>query len=362
MDTSPFPHQGPLLPDEVRGRDALIVDLTENVTSGIVTALLGPRRYGKTSVLRRLAADLAEVTTIWVDLYGATSVLDVALRFDAALDESSGPFRVAARLQAQKLSLNLGAVRVEMARPQRDRPEPIARLQSLLDVLIAASLSTPTLLVLDEFSSVVDAGNTTALLRTKLQHHYRDIGIVFAGSEPSTMRMLFSARSQPFFGQATIVEIEPLSPAAVSEIVQDGFNATGRDAGVAPERILALTEGHPQRSMQAAHAVWWATPPGQSATDEDVSMAVNRMRSQVDGEMHSIFNRHPTGAQQVLRLIAHGLPIYGSRAGAIDLAKNTATHSRDVLLADGHLRIDESNRLCVTDPMFADWLRGRFPL
>src|SRR3546814_1766478 len=71
MDRSPFPFQGPLAPSEVTGRDDLRRDLAERMVERRVTALLGPRRYGKTSLLRRVTADLAEVgpETIWIDLY-----------------------------------------------------------------------------------------------------------------------------------------------------------------------------------------------------------------------------------------------------------------------------------------------------
>jgi hypothetical protein len=362
MEATPFPHQGPLAPEQVHGRDELLDDLIGKVTARQVTALLGPRRFGKTSVLGRLAADLSEVTTVRVDLYGATSVMDVVGRLDATLDASHGPFQQTARVEAAKLQLTLGVARVEMARPARDRPEPAAMLHNLLDVLVAAALSTPTLLVLDEFSAVRSAGSTTAVLRTKLQHHYRDIGLVFAGSEPSVMRTLFTDVAEPFFGQADLVEIGPLPATAVLSMVGDGFASTGRDPGGAPSLVYQLTRGHPQRTMLAAHTIWTATPPGATATDEVVVGALEQLRSRVDAELRAGFEHHSTGAQQVLRLVAHGQPVHGARAGAIDLGKNTATHHRDRLIADGHLRNDPGRGLEVTDPLLRDWLRRQLPL
>ena len=80
MDASPFPYQGPLSPEQVRGRDDLVLDLLERVSERRVTALLGPRRYGKTSVLARVAAELVGggASVVWVDLYEVTSMADVA--------------------------------------------------------------------------------------------------------------------------------------------------------------------------------------------------------------------------------------------------------------------------------------------
>ena len=44
------------------------------------------------------------------------------------------------------------------------------------------------------------------LLRTKLQHHYQEIGLVFAGSQLSLMRAMFTDVARPFYGQAELVE------------------------------------------------------------------------------------------------------------------------------------------------------------
>ncbi|CAN5625286.1 hypothetical protein BH24ACT4_BH24ACT4_09010 [soil metagenome] len=62
--------------------------------------------------------------------------------------------------------------------------------------------------------------NAAGVLRTELQHHYQDLSIVFAGSQPSTMRALFTDQAQPFFAQADLVEIGPMTGAAVTEVVE----------------------------------------------------------------------------------------------------------------------------------------------
>ena len=58
---SPFPFQGPLEAVQVSGRDELCADLAGRVMQRRLTPLLGPRRFGKTSVLRRVTSDLAEL-------------------------------------------------------------------------------------------------------------------------------------------------------------------------------------------------------------------------------------------------------------------------------------------------------------
>lgn len=361
MDPTPFPYQGPLEPHEVQGRDDLLADLTERVTGRRVTALLGPRRFGKTSVLRRLSTDLSEVTTVWVDLYEVTSMADVAVRFDDALAATTGRFAAAARTLAAGVAINLGVVKIDLTGPARNRPDPALTFHGLLDVLVAAGEREPTLLVIDEFSSIGRVDGAAGALRTALQHHFRDMGIVFAGSHPSMMRTLFTARPEPFYGQADLVEIGPLAAGAVGTIVATGFASTGRDAGQVASSINHFAAGHPQRTMQLADACWRHTPPGRAANPRTWAAALDDVRSAVDGGMERLYSGFERGERSVLRAVARSGSIYGAGADLLDLSKGTATHARRALVGSGDL-VEAATGLAVVDPLLADWLRRRFPL
>ncbi len=361
MEASPFPYQGPLEPAEVHGRDDLVADLVERVTSGRVTALLGPRRYGKTSVLRRVAADVTEVATVWVDLYEVTSMADVAVRFDDGLAATTGRFASTARGVAAGLAVNLGVVKVELTGPARNRPDPALAFHSLLQVLVNVASRHRSLLIVDEFSSIGRVKGAAGALRTALQDHYRDLGIVFAGSHPSMMRTLFTARPEPFYGQADLVEIGPLESTAVERIVGSGFASTGRDAGHLAARINAFTGGHPQRAMQLADACWRHTPPGTSASTETWAMAVTEVRRASADGMERLYSGFASGERSVLRAVARGGSIYGTEAGLLDLSAGSATHARQTLRNSGDLT-ELGGQLALVDPMLADWLRRRFPI
>lgn len=361
MDLSPFPYQGPLEPAEVAGRDDLLADLAERVTGRRVTALLGPRRFGKTSLLRRLAADLAEVTTVWVDLYEVTSMADVAVRFDDALAAPTGRFAAAARALAAGVAINLGVVKVDLTGPARNRPDPALTFHGLLDVLVATAARAPTLLVVDEFSSISRVDGAAGALRTAIQHHLRDLGVVFAGSHPSMMRTLFTARPEPFYGQADLVEIGPLAAGAIEAIVASGFAATGRDAGPVAGLIGGFTAGHPQRTMQLADACWRHTPASGAAGAGTWAAGLDEVRRATGEGMERLYSGFERGERTVLRAVARGGSIYGAEAGFLDLSKGTASHARQALLGSGDL-VETGAGLTVVDPLFADWMRRRFPI
>ena len=361
-DPSPFPHQGPLEPDQVRGRDGLIDDLVARLTGRRVTALLGPRRFGKTSVLRRVAADLAEggAGVIWIDLYEATSIADIARRFDTGLAGAFGPVRPILDSVALGFDLQLGLLGVQLSRRKQDRPDADAVFDALLDTLVTAGRATATIVVIDEFPGIDRVDGAAGRLRTKLQHHFQEIGLVFAGSQPSLMRAMFAERSRPFYAQADLVEIDTFSATAVHDIVRDGFEDTRRQAGDTAGRIFDLTGGHPYRTMQVADVVWRAVAPGRRATPETWSTALRVLRHETHMACEAMFSSFGAAEKTTMRLLAHGDPLFGTTAETLGLSTGGARHATDTLVASGDV-IESNGHRSIVDPVLADWIRHRFP-
>lgn len=363
VQPSPFPFQGPLHPGSFTGRAELRRDLARRITDRRVTALLGPRRYGKTSLLRQVAADLHEVgpETVWVDLYEMGSMADVVAAFDAGMSATRGPLREALDRIAVSFSLRLGVIGFELSKGPKERPDPVLVLRSLVRMLVELAQKREIVLVMDEFSGIDGIGNAAGVLRTELQHHYQDLGIVFAGSQPSTMHMMFADQAQPFFAQADLVEIGPLEPGEVVEAVQRGFEETGRLAGGVGGRIARLAAGHPQRTMQLADAAWRQVEEGGEFVDGAWPAVVEDVRAAVDGGSERLFELLPPGHQKVLRVVAGGGSVYGTAGGSLSLSPGTGQAAVRALLGSGYL-VRRDDRLTVVDPLFADWIARRFAL
>lgn len=363
MDQSPFPYHGPLQPDQVTGREHLAVDLAQRITDRRLTALVGPRRYGKTSLLKRVSADLQAVgpQPVWIDLYQMTSMADVAGAVDQGLASVVGPVRRILDSIASTLSVNIGVLGVQLARRPSQRPDPVLSLRTLLGVLVRAAQRHEVFIVFDEFSGIANVEGGAGVLRTELQHHFQSFGVVFAGSEPSTMRTLFSAQSQPFFAQADLVEIGPLPDDAVHRIIEDGFANTNRGTGGISRHIVAFAGGHPQRAMQLADALWRLVESGGTADQQTWEHALAAVRASVDAGSEHIYSLLPAGQQKTLRAVASGGSIFGAAASMVDLPPGTARDAAETLVGNGFLHRSQPG-LSVVDPLLADWLRRRFPL
>ncbi|MEI2638345.1 MAG: AAA family ATPase [Microthrixaceae bacterium] len=361
MEVSPFPYQGPLAPEQVQGRDDLLAELTAQVTERRVTALLGPRRYGKTSVLRRLAADLTEVSTISVDLFGVQTHADVVVRLSGAMADSVPEVRDPAIELSIQAGIDLFGLQVKLASPPSRRPDARGLLEALVQTLVSVSQRTPLLVVFDEFQSVSNVEGATAILRTHLQHHYGDVGLIFSGSAPSAMRQIFTRHDQPFFNQADLIYIDPLESAAVQRIVAQGFSETGRDPGGVASQIFELTRGHPQRTMRAADMAWRHTPTDTRA-DQNWGRSLTALREAEASALTATYADLTNTEKKVIRIYANGGAVFGSAAERLELSPGAAAHARDRLLADGKLRKIADGEVIVTDPLLADWVVGRLPL
>jgi hypothetical protein len=255
----------------------------------------------------------------------------------------------------------LGVIGIELSKSRRERPDPVLTLRALLDVLVRTAQRQDIIVVFDEFSGIANVEGAAGLLRTELQHHYQDLAIVFAGSQPSTMRTLFSVQAQPFFAQADLIEIGPLTDTAVTDIVEDGFARSGRGTGALTSRLVAFAAGHPQRAMQLADALWRLTDAGTSANDRTWEEALAAVRANVDNGSERLYALLPAGHQKSLRALAAGGSIYGTAADILDLSPGTARAAVDALIGNGYLA-RRDGRVVVIDPLFADWIRRRFPV
>ena len=91
---NPFEFVEPVSPDDLIDREGEAARLLRYALEGHNCRVLGPRRYGKTSLLRRVLAEAERdgATTVYVDFFGVLSVADVAERIERAyVDQLKGP-------------------------------------------------------------------------------------------------------------------------------------------------------------------------------------------------------------------------------------------------------------------------------
>jgi uncharacterized protein len=375
-DVNPFVYSHPIPPEDVIDRDVETQRLLAAAVGGHYVRLYAPRKYGKTSLLRRVLRDaerLEQMIPILVDLYGVLSIADVAIRFERAYARQlKGRLRsrIEEFLQSTGLGLSLGALGVS-ARLQLDpRTDPLPALHALLDLPLRLEEGGGfrALIVLDEFQDVTKVKEMDAVLRSHIQFQGEVASFVFAGSEPGLMRQLFEDRERPLYGQAVPMRLDRLADADIAAHIADRFRATNRSVGEALNPLVAAAKGHPQRAMLLAYRLWDEVALDASATLVDWSRAHASALAELQPEFDANWRRLPTSGQKALRaiVVGEGSPFQRRVLEQLDLPKSTARAALQSLVANATVE-QKADDYVIIDPLFAEWIgslrasTGEFP-
>src|SRR6204780_4400409 len=252
---SPFIYEEPVKPPErLADRTEELALLTDRAAETRNSRLEGPRRYGKTSLLKAALniADKDDFVPIYVNFLGVLTAADVAERIERAYREQlDGSLKrwfagVVSTLHPRVKAAPAG-VGVELA-PEQYAPDLLDRLA--LPRRLQERHGRRCAIAFDEFQDVVRAGDAlTGTIRSELEQHGKVAAYIFSGSHPGLMRDLFSDRRHAFFAQAKPVDLPRLGAEDLAEDIGSRFESGDRDPGEALEFLLARADGHPQRAM-----------------------------------------------------------------------------------------------------------------
>ena len=364
-DVNPFIYSHPIAPDDIIDRDEETKRLLTSAVGGHYVRLYAPRKYGKTSLLRRVLRDAEReegMVPILVDLYGVLSVADVAIRFERAYArqlKGKTRARVEEFLQSTGLGLSLGALGVSARIQLNPRTDPLPALHALLDLPLRLEDAGGfrALIVLDEFQDITKVKEMDAVLRSHIQFQGEVASFVFAGSEPGLMRELFEDKARPLYGQAVPMRLERLADADIAGYIGGRFRESGRSVGEALNPLVAAAQGHPQRAMLLAHRLWEEVEPDGTATLADWARAHAAALAELQPEFDANWRRLPTNAQKALRAVVagEGSPFQRTVLEQLDLAKSTARASLTSLVAGATVE-QRGDEYVVIDPLFAEWI------
>jgi uncharacterized protein len=365
-DLNPFRFSGPLASDDMIDRDPEAEDLLALAEGGHSFRLVGPRRYGKTTLLRRVleAAEREKMATVLVDLQDVLSIGEIVVRLERGYDRLKGPIRrnVDNLFRSWNIGLALGGggfTATLQRNPNVDAESVLLRLLELPAALFDRE-GTISLIAFDEIQDVLAVPGADGKIRSVIQHQADAATYAFAGSAPGVMQQLFADPKRPLLDQAVPKSLAPLPLDDVGEYVSARFEKSGRQVGSALTPMLEFTRGHPQRSMMLAHYLWQRTPRGATADEGTWVSALDQATADSAPLMRAIWRALTANERRMARAIAvTTTPLYseetavavGIKRASIGRALESLVNNADVIQEDGRPRL--------TDPMFELWLKER---
>src|SRR3954468_1255925 len=218
--------------------DRLIADLG----SGQKVFLISPRRYGKSSLVHKALEGLRGRGALTVDVTVSSyssylAFLEVYARAIAAVEskwdrartwllEAIGSTRPEIRYEPKDSGLG----RFSVAFPQVTTARDLNRLANEVFALpgrLAADRKRAVVVALDEFQAIdnFNGGSVEHALRAAAQLQ-RQVGYVFAGSEPSLMEKMIGPR-RPFYKAGPVMRLQKIPAALFGDFIERRFTKSG---------------------------------------------------------------------------------------------------------------------------------------
>jgi uncharacterized protein len=333
------------------GRARELSEMSSALAAGRDAIVDGPHRHGKTSLVNAALGGFVDVeggVGARVDCAGVLTPTDLARRLELAYARAWAAGSVEEALVERLEALPL---------LRSDTADPVARLESLLDVApgVARQTHSRAILAFDEVQDALALPAFTELLEAARSRGGTQLGLIFIASE------LPAGGLPAVADQSATVSVGPVDPELFGDEITRGFAATGRDAGEAAQIVATFGAGHPQRSSLLASEVWELTGEGGQATVATARAAIEQALARCGAEFEVRWSSLHGNERRVAVAIANEIAPQGTRAQrATGLAgPGAAQRALQGLKASGVAQAREAGTT-LADPLFAEWLRRRY--
>jgi hypothetical protein len=375
--TNPFVYGEVVPPSAFVDREVELDRLAGDLEAGQKVFLISPRRYGKSSLIRQALAATerhgalrVEVTVSSYSSYVAflegyaRALVSLESRHDRArhwLRDFLSGVRPEARVESDHEGRSRLAVSFPAARSDRD----ISRLAQAVFELpahIAQARGRRLVIALDEFQAigVFNGGSVEHALRAAVQQQ-RQVGYVFAGSEPTLMERMLG-RNRPFYKAGPVMRLQRIPADRFAGFIEARFRATRiRPAPGLGAAIVELAGNLPYDVQRLAHEVWddVRSAGGKGANLEDLHATLTRLLGEHETLFEGMWQRLTLSQRGTLRaavleegreLLAADVRARYRLSGASTVQASLAALTReDILMRDGH-------RYVVVDSLFREWV------
>ena len=349
--------------------------LEANLTHGINTILISPRRWGKTSLVKKVISNVTrpDIKIIYVDIFSCKSEYDFYRQLATAIIQQTSSkieewmitakeflSRLITKVSFSPDSIQEYALSFEF--PDKDSSE-----QDILQLpeRIAQKKGLRLVICLDEFQQIAEFQDSITFqkkLRSVWQHQ-QNVSYCLFGSKRHLMTELFSDTSNPFykFGDMMFLKKIPTEewiPFICRKYQETGKVITEKQA----ERICKVTENLSSYVQHLSWIVWYKANP--VTTNEMIELSIDELLEQ----NKVFFQREIEGLTELqlnlLKAVANGVDTgfskkeiikkYRLESSANVQGVKKAMIKKDLIDVDGSV-------ITFNDPIFKLWIKRNIP-
>ncbi len=342
------------------------VEETRKVKSILSSAnhliIISPRRYGKTSLINKVAKSLKRPFII-LDLQLITTQADFASQLlkriyriypAQKLKDLIKNFRI-----APSITLNPMSNAIDISYKATTSETAKTALEDVFNLLekLGTSEMKP-IIIFDEFQEIKRIGdNLDRFLRSVIQHH-KNINYVFLGSQESLIREIFEKKKSPFYHFGYLFPLDKIPCNEFLLFLTANFKELTDENNSVSEKILEVTKCHPYYTQQLAFTVWELLS-NDHKIKEPVATAVDELMRHHDIDYERLWNTINRTDMKVLigMSISESSPLSEEFSKQNDTgASSTVFSSLKRLMQNGFIA-KSSAGYEIDDPFFKKWIK-----
>ena len=278
---NPFEFGRELGADELVNRLAELAIVRETIQTGAKLFVIGPRRFGKTSLLKA-AAESAEKDRHLVLRYNAESFAETSGLVKKIIEDSAAALSGRIEKIGEQIRRYFQSLRPEISFSVTEAgwktsiglapvaaPGQIGLLVEALDGLERLAGELPpgkrVALIIDEFQEILNQAGVVAekQIRSAIQTH-QNTAYIFAGSKTRMLTEMTTDPARPFYRLGTLLFVGELPRPEFARFLIDKFTlgdffepkTEGSGKIELAHQILDRAENVPYNVQMLAHAVW----------------------------------------------------------------------------------------------------------
>jgi len=265
-----------------------------NFENGMNTILISPRRMGKTSLVKKVMAEMnaPSVKPVYMDIYDCRSEYDFLNRFASVLMKETTSrtdqildnikrflIRVSPKISfspepMSEVSLSLGIT------PKEYQPEEILNLPEV----IAKEKGIHLVVCIDEFQQIGELPDTLAVQKRMrgVWQHQEHVSYCLFGSKKHLMTNLFQNKRMPFYQFGEMMYLDCIPTADWVQYITSRFKKYGKQLSEEmAERICKTVDNYSSYVQQLSWNLLAET--NGTATEDDFKNAVDALIAQCSG-------------------------------------------------------------------------------
>jgi len=369
--TNPFVYGKEVSGKNFCNREQEIDELLSDLRNSQNVMLYSPRRFGKTSLIKRViqTGEGEGIKNVFVDLYSVLEERDFISLFAAAVPTSfEGTIDHILKLAKSLFTKMVPQITLDNEGkpifqfsfdPQK---EMTFYLVDILDAIDQYSREENKKLavVFDEFQQICafKTDKIEKVLRTHIQRH-KNIAYFFLGSQRHLLHDMFNNPNRPFYRSSKHLTLGPIPHDTFVEFIQKRFAETRKKiSGILASEIVSYCEQQPYYVQYLANIVWEMTQ--KQVSQEIIKQAIEAMLSRESAAFENIWSLLTVRQRQALKAVALTMSDQSVYNGPFVQLPPSTMRLALKSLEDKDLIYREGARYVFTDLIFKKWVKRQF--